>query len=153
MQGRADSNLEIVRDWYSRGVCGGDPEVLFGHLDPEIEWWCFGPPGHRTNGYYRGHGGVREFFANLEATLKVDLRRDFRPEVFLTCDDSVIVYGIERGSLPDPEGVPFENYFNHAFRLRSEKTTGKLKIISFRVNYTVFPPGKVPPPPGCGVVD
>jgi ketosteroid isomerase-like protein len=133
--------VEVVKKWYTKGVIPKNMKVILDHLHEDVEWWCFGPPGYRTNGYYQGHEGVQEFFANLAATLNAT---SFRPYQYHGACDVVTAVGLEQGTICQ-WGTPqsnqaFFNYWVHMFYFRGEK------VSKFRANYTVIEPQSVPSP-------
>ncbi len=139
----ATDPTEIVRNWYEKGVNKHDMKIILGSLREDVEWWCFGPPGYLTNGYYKGHVQVEQFFANLNATLSV---KSFEPYEYHAAGQVVTVVGLEQGTIRQwgtPESnQPFFNYWVHMFYFEGEK------VRKFRANYTVIEPGSVPSPVG-----
>jgi|GEM_PF-4123641 ketosteroid isomerase-like protein len=133
--------VQIVTEWYEKGVIPKDMKVVLGHLHADIEWWCFGPPGYLTNGYYQGHEQVEQFFRNLSATLHA---ASFQPHEYHRAGNVVTAVGLERGTIRQ-WGMPesnqcFYNYWVHMFYFEDNK------IKKFRANYTVIEPDSVPSP-------
>jgi ketosteroid isomerase-like protein len=139
----AASPVEVLRKFYEDGFMKKDIPFIESLLHPETEWWCFGPPGFLTNGYYQKQGGVLRFLANLNATLG-DTHKTFQPYLYLPTGNIVTALGLETGTIQQ-WGVPmagqkFENYWSHT----AEIEDGKIR--KFRANYTVIQPGSVPSP-------
>ncbi|HTU18552.1 MAG TPA: nuclear transport factor 2 family protein [Gemmataceae bacterium] len=138
---RSVNPVQIVTEWYEKGVIPKNMEVVLEHLHKDIEWWCFGPPGYRTNGYYKGHAGAEQFFKNLEATLDAT---SFKPHEYHGAGNVVTAVGLEKGKIRQwgtPESnQPFFNYWVHMFYFEGDK------IKKFRANYTVIKPKSVPSP-------
>lgn len=134
---------EIVRTWYEKGVNQHDMKVILEYLHKDIEWWCFGPPGFLTNGYYKGHAQVEQFFANLNATLDDS---SFEPYEYHAAGEVVTAVGLEQGTIRQwgtpQSNQPFFNYWVHMFYFEGNK------VRKFRANYTVIEPNSVPSPVG-----
>jgi len=135
--------VEIVRAWYTQGVIPKNMPVILSYLHEDVEWWCFGPPGFVTNGYYRGHQQVVQFFQNLAATLNAT---SFEPYQYHGAAEVVTAVGLEQGTIRQwgmPESnQPFFNYWVHMFYVENGK------VRKFRANYTVIEPNSVPSPVG-----
>jgi ketosteroid isomerase-like protein len=133
--------VKVVAEWYEMGVIPKDMRVILQSLHEDISWWVFGPPGYLTNGYYEGHPGVEQFFANLSATLNAS---SFQPYEYHGAGNVVTAVGLEQGTIrqwgTSQSNQRFFNYWVHMFYFEGSK------IKKFRANYTVVEPDSVPSP-------
>ncbi len=131
----------IVKNWYEKGVEGGDTQLVMDTLSDDIQWWCFGPAGFTMNDYYQGKDGVGQFFDRLGNELVVDTAQNFRVHQMDVSGNVVNVYGLEKGTItpfvkqnaPALKGDTFYNYFNHRLELNEQG-----KITRFRCNWALF---------------
>lgn len=133
--------VQIVTEWYEKGVVPKNMKLVLQPLHNDIEWWCFGPPGYLTNGYYHGHEQVKQFFRNLSATLDAS---SFQPYEYHGAGNVVTAVGLEQGTIrqwgTSESNQSFFNYWVHMFYFEGSK------IKKFRANYTVIEPKSVPSP-------
>jgi len=115
-------NLDTIKRLYA-AFGAGDPQSLFGLLDPEIEWaapgtapWC---------GEGRGLEYVQRFFQTFGTTASL---RTFEPRSFLADGDKVVVLGYEEGSA-NATGRSWNAHFTHVFTLAGGKVTGHREYI------------------------
>jgi uncharacterized protein len=84
----SQENVEIVRRSL-KAMADGDVEELLSLYAPEIEFLPL-TGTHVGSGGYRGHSGVRDYFAEAEAVWDV-VRPE--PEAMQSVGDDVIVFG------------------------------------------------------------
>jgi ketosteroid isomerase-like protein len=80
-----DPGLAVVRGFYD-AVAAGDVDAVLDLLDPQVEWRA--PESLPWGGTFRGHDGIREFFARV-----IDQPAEFGREVqeYLQVGDRVAV--------------------------------------------------------------
>ena len=148
----AQDPIELVKDFYYKGFIAQNPQFILSLLTDDIGWWVFGPPGFPCDGYYQGKTGdhgVPKFFEDLGSILG-DTSKTFYPHEFYASpvpeypDLTVVTaLGLETGTLHQrgiENNYGFFNYWSHTFYIRAGK------IVRFRANFTLIPPGSVPFP-------
>lgn len=115
------ANLAIMKDAYAAFGRGEIDAVLSVH-DPNTELEIAGPTDIPWAGHFRGHDGVRKYFAAIEAEAEIDA---FEPHAFLAEGDNVVVLGFEK-LRSKRTGRSYETHWVHAFILANGK------IVKFR---------------------
>ncbi|MGH7961354.1 MAG: nuclear transport factor 2 family protein [Candidatus Binatia bacterium] len=112
------TNLEIIKEAYAAFGRGDIPAVLSVE-DPDTELECAGPKDIPWAGSFRGHDGVKKYFAAIEAEADFDV---FEPQTFLADGDKVVVLGFERVR-SKRTGRSYEGHWAHVFTMAGGKIT------------------------------
>jgi ketosteroid isomerase-like protein len=108
-------------------------------LAPDVEWSAFSVDWALAIGFFKGHDGVKDFFAKLigpKTGQQVDSL--FEPQEYFVSPQAVHVIGVETGYLTARvlEGTvlnrPFFNNFDHTLWFAKNGT-----ISRFRANYNL----------------
>ena len=115
------SNLDIIKDSYA-AFGRGDLEAILRDVDPNIEWEEAGPKEIPWAGSFRGHDGVKKFFATIDAEAEI---QSFEPQTFIADGNNVVVLGFEK-LRSKRTGRTYECNWAHVF------TVAGGKIVKFR---------------------
>lgn len=72
----------------------GDVDGILETIHPDSTWVYVGANPRPRRATIRGHDGVRRFFEGILTRLGMQA---FEPTEFVVCDDTVVVFGSERG--------------------------------------------------------
>ena len=103
------NNIDILKDSYA-AFGRGDLAAILRDVDPNVEWEEAGPKDIPWAGSFRGHDGVKKFFAAIEAEAEV---HSFEPQTFIAEGDKVVVLGYEKIS-SKRTGRTYECHWAHA---------------------------------------
>jgi ketosteroid isomerase-like protein len=115
------SNIDILKDSYA-AFGRGDLAAILRDVDPNVEWGETGPKEIPWAGSFRGHDGVKKFFATIDAEAEI---HSFGPETFIADGNHVVVLGSEKIS-SKRTGRTYECNWAHVFTLAGGK------IVKFR---------------------
>jgi ketosteroid isomerase-like protein len=115
------SNIDILKDSYA-AFGRGDLAAILRDVDPNVEWEGAGPKEIPWAGSFRGHNGVKSFFAAIDAEAEV---HSFEPQTFIAEGNKVVVLGFEK-IRSKRTGRTYECHWAHAF------TVAGGKIVKFR---------------------
>jgi ketosteroid isomerase-like protein len=115
------NNIDILKDSYA-AFGRGDLAAILRDVDPNVEWEEAGPKEIPWAGSFRGHDGVKRFFAAIDAEAEV---HSFEPQTFIAEGDKVVVLGFEK-IRSKRTGRTYECHWAHACTLADGK------IVEFR---------------------
>jgi len=136
----AAASLGLVREIYD-AFTRRDPAAVFAQLHPDVEF-------HQTEllpwgGHYRGHDGVREFFARLLGAIDSAVT----VERFIDAGDHVAVVGRTRGHTRNG-GVPFDVAIVHVWTVRDARISRFEAYIDTPAMLAALAPADPPATPG-----
>ena len=127
------SNLETVQDLYA-AFGRRDMPAMLDLLDANIQWDYAASDEIPWAGSFRGHDGVKQFFAAIVGTVDFE---GFESRRFLVQDDNVVVLGFERVRVKRT-GRVFETHWTHAYTLWGGKITSFREYTDTAATETAF---------------
>jgi ketosteroid isomerase-like protein len=94
-------------------------DAMLDVLDPNIQWDYSPSDQISWAGSFRGHAGVKQFFAAIATDADFE---GFEPRRFVAQDDNVVVLGWEKVRVKRT-GRSFETHWTHAYTLSGGKVT------------------------------
>jgi ketosteroid isomerase-like protein len=107
-------------------------------LDAEVQWSSFSADWALAIGFFKGHDGVKDFFAKLVGPQGQQQDVLFEPMHYFVSPQSVHVIGVEKGYFTEfvkdgeLKNRPFFNNFDHTLWFGDDG-----KITRFRANYNL----------------
>lgn len=92
----------------------GDLDGLLETVHPDSRWTYVGANPRPAEGVFVGKDGARRFFGNILRNLDM---QEFRPQEFVTENDTVVVFGFESGTVK-ATGRTFRNRWAQKYVVR-----------------------------------
>lgn len=119
--GPAASAKAAVLERFYGAFNSGDMDGAFACLSPDIVWTYYGPADRIAfAGTFKGHDGVRDFFARAGETIEI---LEMAPEKFEVAGDTVYGTGIEH-SRSIKTGREYRVRWVHIYRVENGLVTG-----------------------------
>ena len=120
-----DAMIKITKDFYS-AFAAQEMDKAMSLLSPDVVWIFYGPADVIDYaGTYKGHEGVRQFFADEEKTIDIsEVIRDY----FATDGNAVIVTGRQKGA-GRTTGGEYEVSWSHLFTIENNLIV-KVEVIT-----------------------
>ena len=120
---KMEENIQIVQDSYNK-FADGDVAGILANCSEDVAWETPEIENAPFSGKRRGHSGVGEFFAQLDASEEFSR---FEPMEFIAQNNRVVVLGKSAVTVRET-GNSYESDWVHIFKIEDGKITDFLEF-------------------------